>query len=228
MIFWIKTLCFTIALSVCVIDSYSQSHYTIDLPEDIAAVDIKSLDGVYTHLITQNGIYEINGRSLRPLTLFDEIEITRNAFPSFDNLKNKYPSYPILHGGYLSIITKDSIVISHMDLVLHNVHSNNESTLMDTKEGRLEIKNKRISYNQNINDNSTYSQEIKSIIERHNISDVLYAYMSQDSSYRFLTKKKCFSYTEGNLSIDYEINTDNTEELIAISCLLYTSPSPRD
>ncbi len=217
MSFYRKTFFVIIVLLLYVIDCTSQSRYRIDLPDNLVAIDIISIDGRYKQVVSQNGIYEVNGRTLDTLITFKDFEITKNMNPIFDDFEeSKIPSYPIIQGGYLSIISRDSILISHMDITPHSVSKNALTTLLDTDAGRFEINDNKIHFTQKEKIEPSKNKTLESILDRHHISKVLRVYMNQDSSYRILTKDKCLTIGNNKLRVDYEVDNENTDELISI------------
>jgi len=184
-----KYISLLIIVFLYAIDTYAQSEYTIPLPDNIVAIDIISIDDDYIHIVSQNGIYEINGSSISDYLTFDDMDITHNLSEThLSYLNDKHHSYPILQGGYISIINKDSIVRSHANDLLYKSTSAQKDK----------------------------SNKVSTLINQHEIKAVIKTYESLDSSIKILTKEKLYTLSNNALSVDYKVNDDTTEELISL------------
>ncbi len=206
-----------IAVLLYAVDGHAQSQYSIPLPKSIVPIDIISIDGDYIQIISQNGIYEVNGTDIGPYMIFDDMDLVPNVTARHLYASDRfYPSYPVIQGGYVSIINKDSIVRSKINASPSSIKVDDSGPTIGLNNRSIKIENDNISVlpDQTMDHNNERNSWINSIINHHNISGVIKTYTSHDSTTRVLTKEKLYTINHNELSTDFEINTDRSEEII--------------
>jgi hypothetical protein len=190
---------------------YGQAHYELPIADSIVPIDIISLDGNYINIVSQNGIYELQGTTLALISSFDKIELTYNTQSLSTENSSRYGyAYPAIQGGYLTIYSKDSITYSYLSGVPQSVANKSYGTEIKWDSETYIVHDNTfqlIAEEPLPADSMDINETANNIIDTHQYNDSISFAINDNTLYRqtnHLTKKI------------FQIDNKSSEELVAV------------